>query len=387
MKADRKDLGRIPIQSWEEREFTISVPWAPKRSTACVPASRTRTGKKGDQTLTIILPPHPRKHDSQQKPGRLGAMLALAAAMAAMSVHAETMTFNPVADTFINGVAVNNNAGGMPAFNVGRDGGNLGAPGIRRGLIKFNLDALPSGVVITSAVLQLKATRVPGFNAVDSSFDLLRINAAWNEGTNSRPNNGGAATAGESTWNARILGTANWTTPGALGEVAAPPSATVAVSATHNAIYSWSGPGMVADVQFWISNPLQNFGWLLKSQDEVNDRTVRGFGSRESADKPVLVLGYTQPGSSLMITGLTRVNGTNLAIFWSGGAGPFTVQRKDELSDSTWLEATVTNQSPAIVPQIGVVGFFRIEEGKGQPSGTSQVTPAEGVKDRPAVSH
>ena len=53
---------------------------------------------------------------------------------------------------------------------------------------------------------------------------------------------------------------------------------------------------MVADVQFWLDNPSENFGWLLTSRAENLSRSVRGFASRESdANAGALVVNYTTP--------------------------------------------------------------------------------------------
>ncbi len=208
---------------------------------------------------------------------------------------ADTAILTPAADTFINSAAAGNNAGGQSWLDAGTDGGNLGSPGVRRALLRFDLGSIPNGAVITSAVLRVKATKIPGGLTgppVDSTFDLFRLEASWGEGTKIGPN-GAAATAGESTWTARQLGTSTWTTPGAADDAAGTSSASVPVDSTLNAFYAFGGPGTVSDVQFWLTNAAQNFGWLLRSRDEVG-KTVRGFGSRESgADAPKLEVGYS----------------------------------------------------------------------------------------------
>ena len=166
---------------------------------------------------------------------------------------------------------------------------------MRRGLLRFDLAGIPAGATITSATVQLTVVKVPASNPVSSTFDLFRLLANWNEGTKSG-NNGAPATAGEATWNARMQGTANWTAPGAKGDAVATASASTAVGSTQNAKSSWSGPGLVADVQLWVNNPSQNFGWLLTSRAETSLRSVRGFASREgAANVGTLVVGYTPP--------------------------------------------------------------------------------------------
>jgi hypothetical protein len=55
------------------------------------------------------------------------------------------------------------------------------------------------------------------------------------------------------------------------------------------------------------------------------------------------------------------INGSYLSLAWSGGAGPFVIQTKTNLSDAEWTDVvTVTNQSSASVTFKGPCGFFRI---------------------------
>lgn len=204
---------------------------------------------------------------------------------------AAVATLTVVEDTFINSGQPGNNAGATGWFDAGRDGSG----GVRRGLLRFDLSSIPAGSTVTSATLQLTVVKVPGNGPVNSTFDLFRLLASWREGTKTG-NNGAAATTGETTWNARMLGTATWTTPGARSDAAATASASTAVTSTDNAKYSWSGSDLTADVQFWVNDSSQNFGWLLTSRAETSSRSVRGFASREdAANAGKLVIGYTPP--------------------------------------------------------------------------------------------
>jgi glucose/arabinose dehydrogenase len=206
-------------------------------------------------------------------------------------VGAETANLNIAADTFINSGMPNNNAGATGWISAGRDG--IG--GIRRGLFRFDLSSIPAGSTITSAEVQLTVVKVPATGSVNSTFDLFRLTADWNEGTKGG-NNGASASTGEATWNARMRGTVNWTSPGAKSDAVATASASTAVNSTHNARYTWSGASLVADVQFWLDNPSQNFGWLLTSRAESSNRSARGFAARQSgAIAGTLVVNYTAP--------------------------------------------------------------------------------------------
>jgi len=227
---------------------------------------------------------------------KLRLCLLFCAASAAILVWsgvagAETATFNVAADTFINSGHPNNNAGSTGWFDAGRDG--LG--GTRRGLFRFDVSSIPAGATITSAEVQLTVNKVPGHGAVDSTFDLFRLQADWNEGSKGG-NRGATASTGEATWNARMRNTENWTSPGAKDDAVATASASADVDATFNAKYSWSGAGVVDDVQFWVDNPSQNFGWLLANRAESTSRSVRGFASRENGNSArigTLVVDYT----------------------------------------------------------------------------------------------
>ncbi len=219
--------------------------------------------------------------------------LGLAVISGVQNSPADTATFTSVADTFINSGNPANNAGGHAWFDAGTDGQLT--PGVRRGLLRFDLSSLPSGAVITSAVVRLTVIQVPGASPADSTFDLRRLMASWGEGTNTG-NNGAPALTGNANWTARILGTATWTSPGALGDAAATASASTPVGSAFNTTYQWSGAALVNDVQLWVNNSSLNFGWLLQSQSEGTSRSVRGFAARESGvNMPSLQIGYTPP--------------------------------------------------------------------------------------------
>ncbi len=204
---------------------------------------------------------------------------------------AEEANLTPVADTFINSGMPDNNAGATNWFSVGRDG--IG--GVRRGLLRFDLSSIPAGSTVTAASLELTVARVPGINPADSTFDLFRLEASWNEGDKSG-NNGFTASDGESNWNDRMQGSASWTTPGAADDALDSASASAQVTSARNASYTWNGPGLTEDVQFWVDNSAQNFGWLMRSRAEGTSRSVRGFASREnSANAGTLSITYTPP--------------------------------------------------------------------------------------------
>lgn len=261
---------------------------------------------------------------------------AVAVLVGAGSVQADTLSLSAAKDTFINSSSPDNNGGGMLWFDAGTDGGRFGPPGVRRGLIKFDLATVPPGSTITSAVLRLKATKIPP-DGVDSTFDLFRVTADWGEGNNADSQNGGPAVAGDANWNSRVLGTANWSQPGGLGEIAAAASASTPVNGTAGP-FSWSGSAMLEDVRFWFTNSSQNFGWMLRSQAEETPRSVRGFGSSEDpANAPVLEIGYSTASTENIPPTVTIITPTNGASF----TAPATVTITAEANDSDGTIARV----------------------------------------------
>ncbi len=263
-------------------------------------------------------------------------LTCLASWIGASASVADTITLSGSKDTFISTYASNNNSGGMLWFDVGADGGQVGPPGVRRGLIKFDLGAIPAGSTITSAVLRLKAVRIPPGGA-GSTVDLFRLTADWGEGNNSDSSNGGPAQPGEATWASRILGTSDWSEAGGSADALATASASTAVDLTAGP-FSWSGPGLVDDARYWFTNSPQNFGWLLRSQDEATARTVRGFGSTEdAANAPALEIGYSPAPVLNSPPTVAIFNPTNGAVF----TAPATVTIEAAAEDADGSVASV----------------------------------------------
>ena len=256
--------------------------------------------------------------------------LCLGALSGPLSGRAATVNLNVVADTFIVSSAPDNNAGGQPWFDAGADG-PFGGNAVRRGLLRFDLSVIPPGSTVTSAAVRLTVVKVPASLPVDSTFDLFRLLADWGEG-NKIGSAGAPATSGEATWNARMQGTANWAAAGARSDAAATASASTLVGSALGATYSWSSAALVSDVQLWVDNPAQNFGWLLASEAEASSRSVRGFAGRE--DPPnigTLEVGYVPPPNSSPLVSIT--NPANGATFVAGT--PQTIQAAASDSDGT----------------------------------------------------
>jgi hypothetical protein len=154
-----------------------------------------------------------------------------------------------------------------------------------RALVRFKLDALPAGVVVTGVEVRLHVTRRPDPDQhggpADSDFSLYRMFVSWGEGTGSQ-DTGSVAIPNAATWNSRHHGSIAWATPGGqIGtDFANNPSATTTVSDLGP--YSWgSSTELVDDVKSWIADPSANYGFMLISQGESQLGTGRRFSSSE----------------------------------------------------------------------------------------------------------
>lgn len=205
------------------------------------------------------------------------------------AAQAEEASLPVVADTFISSFAPANNAGGADWVDAGGDG--MG--GIRRGLLRFDLGSIPAGAAVTSAEVRLTLRKVSPTGLATVGLDLHRLNVDWGEGDKTG-NNGAAATTGEANWTARVLGSEDWTAAGAASDAVEAASASATSGKTLGEVVSFAGPGLVEDVQGWVDDATQNFGWLLRCQDELLSRSVRAFSSREDgAGMATLVVNYT----------------------------------------------------------------------------------------------
>lgn len=250
----------------------------------------------------------------------LGATtMCFAALMPCMMAVADSISLGSAADATLIQEPTGEYALGA-AYNVyaGRIGDNGGAT-IRRGLMRFNFNAIPAGSTITSVTLRLYMSQT---QSGSQNVGLHRCSLPWTEGTAFAF--GGAGTnagIGDSTWNYQVYPTIPWPTPG--GAFAATASATKAVSAVG--FYSWSSTtALVADVQSWVNNPASNYGWVLKG-NEAASTTVKRFESREAAaNQPLLVVNYVPPPSRPAdLNSSGTVDGADLAILlsqWGAGA-------------------------------------------------------------------
>jgi uncharacterized protein (TIGR03382 family) len=173
--------------------------------------------------------------------------------------------------------------------------GNTAGGLTRRAVLAFDLSSIPAGSIVTAATLRLTMTKT---TAGTMTHTLHRVLADWGEGVSNSGASGGAgwtAAPGDATWIHRFYGTpgAEWAAAG--GDFL--PAASASQQIGGNGNYTFSGAGLIADVQHWIDHPGQSFGWLVKG-NEAQFHTAKRFASREyptSSSRPLLTVTYTIP--------------------------------------------------------------------------------------------
>jgi hypothetical protein len=69
-------------------------------------------------------------------------------------------------------------------------------------------------------------------------------------------------------------------------------------------VHLWSGASLTADVQHWLDQPDQDYGWVLLG-NESTASTVRRFDSRETGtfeNRPTLTIFYSIDTTTIQTT-------------------------------------------------------------------------------------
>lgn len=226
--------------------------------------------------------------------GVLGFILGLAIAVGDAGAITVTLTAVKDAGLYKESNTAANGAGAYLQVGTNSSGD------VRRGLVQFDLSSIPAGSTITSATLTLFVSTGASNNGPTETIELHKVTQSWSEGPTNPPNLGGhgaPAVSGDVTWSHRNYSSQTWTTAG--GTFSGTISASTAASEA-SASRTWTGAGVLADVQGWYTSPSTNFGWLLKG-NEVTDQTARRISSRQnptSSERPKLTIVYTAPVSS-----------------------------------------------------------------------------------------
>jgi hypothetical protein len=248
--------------------------------------------------------------------------------------------------------ALSNGAG--QSFFAGRVG--LGGGGaIRRGLLRFDLSVIPAGSTITGVTLGVSCSQASQVN--NETMELRRVLADWGEGPSAaNPGGSGApALSPDATWLHTFTPTGFWTTQG--GDFAPSASGTTVVAGAAPYVFA-SQAGMVADAQFWLDNPGQNFGWCMLGNEAVSNTSKR-FDSREGGSilsRPTLTVTYTSSVVSYCTAkvnslGCTPLIGGTGAPSASAGSG-FVVNATSVINNKPGL-FIYTNGGAAAVPFVG----------------------------------
>jgi plastocyanin len=160
--------------------------------------------------------------------------------------------------------------------------GKTNVPTVRRGLIAFNLAAIPTNATVTDASLSMFLSQTSGGS---DPVSLSTVARDWGEGASDAGDPGGAgiqAQSGDATWLHTFFNNVFWTTPG--GDFSPTLSATTTVS-TVNTTYMWGGSGLLTDVVGWVANPVSNFGWVILGNESAAG-TAKRFNTRENSSNP-----------------------------------------------------------------------------------------------------
>jgi hypothetical protein len=286
---------------------------------------------------------------------RRATLLAWLGCFAAVSATARAaqVTLFPVADATLFELVPTNSLGGVTWFSAGTtQNGNT-----NRGLLRFDIAAaVPAGATILDIGVKVWVTRSPVDGNADSLFSLRRVLRPWNEGANlpadlNYPGLGAPAAPGDATWTHAVWGTNAWTIPGGLEGVdfATGFSASTFIAGVSAEPYFFEAGGMIADVQLWLDDPAQNFGWMLKTEEEDVNFTARRFGSRELEDpneSPQIIITYEPP---TVITGVHVVsNRVHLAFDASIGHSYAVESRATAAGTNAWN--TLTNFGLVLAP-------------------------------------
>ena len=128
-------------------------------------------------------------------------------------------------------------------------------------------------------------------------MNIHKLLSNWGEGNSDAPDNEGSgapAEPGDATWIHTFFDTAQWSAQG--GDFVQAASATQSVDTI--ASYTWGSTAqMVTDVQGWLDDPTNNFGWIIIG-DESGGASAKRFDSRHNGTnslRPQLMVYWTEP--------------------------------------------------------------------------------------------
>ncbi len=226
-------------------------------------------------------------HYLNSNPMRLAPFLLLGFVLAACGGDTETgaslasQAQAPVADATLFESSEGGLADGAgPFLFAGRTGESSDA--LRRAVLRFELSG-PEQVVVGDLSLQLTITRRPQAGASTTQFSVYRLLEPFSEGPSIAPGaggGGGQAQIGDTTWLFQRFDTQSWGRAG--GVFSDVVSGSASVGAENTVLFESNSGGLERDVEGWMANPEENFGWILIG-DESRPKTAIRFASRENS--------------------------------------------------------------------------------------------------------
>lgn len=221
------------------------------------------------------------------------SLIAISSFSLGLQAQTQEVSIAPVKDNSIFSEGELSNGAGEQLFaGTIRTGGHF-----RRAFIAFDpTSAVPEGTQVDSVKLLLEVTKQKG-----SEVYLHALLKDWGEGSSkaSGPEGKGvAATDDDVTWSmTQKTGGVAWSSPG--GDFEAAPSASTTASLGSKTVFM--SEAMTDDVNYWLANPADNFGWIVLG-DETQTTTAIRFASRENTNedqRPQLVLYYQEEAVSI----------------------------------------------------------------------------------------
>lgn len=298
-------------------------------------------------------------------PKRLFRVALVLATGLGLQALADKVVLNPVADTSLFEYVPTNNMGKTVDLPIG----TIEKGSRSRLLLRFDVaGALPPAATVTAASLTLTVVSAPDVGAVNSNFQLHRMLVSWTEGTKNGQV-GQPASPGEPTWNARVHPATLWSQPGAAAPVDFSPVISGSELFLRPAIYTYpSNTNLVADVQFWLQNPSNNFGWIVISDQEAAASAARRVDSRENhVHPPALSIEFTAPPTP-QLDSITLAQGRVQIRFPLLAGKVYDLQYTPSIGMGTW--SNLTQLGPSAFPLTAIVEdsitnapfrFYRLE--------------------------
>jgi len=272
-------------------------------------------------------------------PSLISCLLALTVVSAA---RAEMMQFTPDRDNTLYEHPEFDLSNGMGDYIFMGRTGPMADSVMRRALVRFEVSDIPADAVIDSVEVHFNINQAPFKDAMGGLATLHRVLADWGEGDSDAPGVEGQGTDAQpmdATWYYRFFNTELWDVPG--GHFLAEVSASAGYGTVPESLLFTSTPGLVRDVQKWVRNADENFGWILFGNEDA-DHTARKIDSKDGGGSlPLLTVEYHIQGPT---------DNLELELLTSGLANPVGITNAGDGSNRLF-----------IVEQEGVIRIYDLE--------------------------